>query len=125
MSFADDIQRLWSLIRQLQGAAAVPAVTLVSSFSNSWVNFDSPRPAAYYRIGGRVYLQGIIKDGTMNTTAFTLPSGYRPSQTGDLLLPVVSNGAFGLVVVETDGDIRPNVGSNVSFVLEGVSFRHA
>lgn len=105
--------------------AGPEAVTLVSSFSNGWVNLDTDRPAGFYRDRGRVFLTGLIKSGTMNTTAFTLPTGYRPASVNGLIFPAVSNTALGILVISSTGTVVPNFGSNVYFSLDGVSFRHA
>ena len=101
------------------GTAGAPA------FQNSWVNFSTAtyKAAGYYKHAGRVYLNGIIKSGTLTTAAFTLPVGYRPIT--DEIFAVWSNGAFGGLVVDINGLVRPNTGSNVSFSLDGVSFRAA
>lgn len=101
----------------LEATVTVPSDwTAVAVFANSWVNYDtSTNPGAQYRKtpDGMVELFGAVKSGTVPATAFTLPAGCRPA------LPInfscVSNGAFGLVVVETDGDVVPSVGNNTYF----------
>lgn len=99
--------------------------TAVASFSNSWVNNDAIRVARYYRDRGRVYLEGIIKSGTINTVAFTLPAGYRHAQAPALTFAVPSNGALGIVNVTNTGAVIPAIGSNAYFDLSGISFRAA
>lgn len=49
---------------------------------NGWIPFGgSYRGPAYRRLGGVVYIKGLIKGGTAapGTVIFTLPSGFRPS----------------------------------------------
>jgi hypothetical protein len=104
---------------------ALEAVTPVSVFANSWVNYDADRPAAFYKDRGRVYLSGLVKSGTIGTTIFTLPAGYVPASVNGLLFPVVSNGAFGFAAVFNSGVVQANTGSNVYFSLDGISFRAA
>ena len=51
-------------------------------FQNSWVNYGGGASTAGYRkVGKTVYLKGLVKTGNNATTIFTLPSGYRPTNT--------------------------------------------
>jgi hypothetical protein len=98
------------------------AWTNVAVFTNSWVSSGSPSFAAagYRLVGNRVYLRGAIKTGTIGLAAFTLPVGYRPTAT--LQVPCQSNNAYGSVQIASTGVVTPNVGSNVSFWLDSISF---
>lgn len=100
-------------------------VTYVSIFTNSWVNFGgSYGNAGYWKDSvGVVHLTGMIKSGTIGAAAFTLPTGYRPAT--DAAFSASSNSLFALVNVLSTGVVRPDVGSNVSFSLEGITFRAA
>lgn len=116
------------LIQQLQGKVAGEEWREVGAagepaFANSWVNYDGSREsAAFYKLGDRVYLKGVIKNGSaVNTTAFTLPVGYRPAK--ELWFAVMSNGAIGRLEVGADGAVRPATGSTAHYTLDGVSFR--
>jgi hypothetical protein len=93
-------------------------------FANSWVNFAAGwQVAAFNRDPfGWVSLRGLIKSGTVGNAAFTLPPGYRPpvSET----FGVNSNGAFGRVDVQADGQVIPQAPSNNTYVsLSGIRFR--
>jgi hypothetical protein len=125
---------LATLVRQVQGSpvhrvgdAGEPA------FKNGWVNFDAAgagaRDARFYRDHRRVYLEGVIKSGTINTPAFTLPPGFLPAENqpagAQIILPAVSNAAFGALFIANNGDVQPAIGSNVYFSLDGISFRVA
>jgi hypothetical protein len=95
---------------------------LISSFLNSWVNYGGTlyRSAGYYKDRNRVYLQGVIKSGSLTTAAFNLPAGYRPSK--NTIIPVVANGNFSYIIVGSGGDVTI-YGSDTFWVsLEGVSF---
>jgi hypothetical protein len=105
--------------------AGPEATTFVSSFSGGWVNLDADRPAGFYRDRGRVFLTGFIKSGTIGASAFTLPTGYRPTSVTGLDFPVESNTAFGVVIVNSTGTVVPAIGSNIYVSLNGISFRHA
>lgn len=95
-------------------------------FANSWTNFGSGyNDAAYYKDPlGVVHLRGLIKSGTVGSTAFTLPSGYRPPATS--AFPVASNAAFGYLEIGSSGVVIPRSPSNNAWVtLEGITFRAA
>ena len=91
------------------------------SYTNSWVDFDSGHTVGFRAIGSRVALKGTMKSGTIGSAAFTLPTGYRPVLT-DCSFACDSNGAFGKLTVASTGAVTPNVGSNVYFSLNGVTF---
>lgn len=97
-------------IRYAIGAAGQPAYT------NAWTGSAQ----YWFDREGNVWLGGSITTGTIGLSAFTLPVGYRPAVARRL--SVTSNGAFGELLVNTDGTVVPNIGSNVSFSLNGLSF---
>lgn len=91
---------------------------------NSWVNYNASiyQSAGYFRSGnGIIYLRGLIKSGSVPSTVFTLPSGYRPNST--IVANVISNGAIGRVEIEADGDVNVVSGNNTYVSLDGISFR--
>ena len=92
---------------------------------NSWANFGGGcNPAGYFKDSlGMVHLQGMIKGGTVTNPAFVLPVGYRPAYLE--AFATVSNALFGYFVVLADGTVRPDSGSNLSFSLDGTTFRAA
>ena len=94
-----------------------------ATYLNSWVDYGTTHnKAGYYKsLNGVVHLQGVVKSGTIGQPIFTLPTGYRPSKT--LLFTVPSNGAFGVLEIQTDGDVIATTGNNTYVSLEGVSFR--
>lgn len=104
---------------------AQPAWTAVS-FENSWVNFDSSNYTAgsYMKDSlGFVHLRGLVKTGTIGTTIFTLPSGYRPAKHHHF--GVASNGAFGYCYITNAGAVQASGGSNTWFSLDGIRFSTA
>lgn len=106
-------------IRVPQVAWRTPTMT------NSWVVYDANYDSPQYRIDetGRVLLKGMIKSGSRDTAAFTLPAGYRPAKIKTF--PVISNNALGRIDIETDGDViaaKDLIGSNTWLSLEGVGF---
>ena len=100
------------------------------SFTNSWVNFGgSDAVAAFYKDKfNRVWLKGSIKSGTVDSTdpyspAFTLPSGYRPSER----VYYSSVGGIGPVsaktMIDTTGDVNILAGTNTVITLDSISWR--
>lgn len=87
-------------------------------FENSWVNFGAAHQVARFikDASGVVQIQGRIKDGTIGLDAFTLPVGYRPD--ADLVFATSSNGAFGKLVVRSDGTVDTVAGNNTSYSIE-------
>jgi hypothetical protein len=64
---------------------------------------------------GIVYVEGVMKTGTLNTAAFTLPVGFRPS--GTLNFTQMANGAFARLAIGSTGAVNPVSGSNVWFAI--------
>jgi hypothetical protein len=97
-------------------------VPVAPTYTNAWVDFGGGFTAvSYYRDRGRVYLDGMMKNGTVATSAFTLPVGFRPA--AQELFIVIANNIIGRVDVSTAGLVTPSAGtSNVYVSLCGISF---
>ena len=93
------------------------------TFQNSWVNYDGTfNQCGYLRDPhGFVHLRGLVKSGTIGTTIFTLPAGYRPEY--QQLFNVQSNSALGRCDVKTNGEVTANAGNNAWFSLDGLIFK--
>ena len=93
---------------------------------NSWVNFGGSRKVAGFYIDAFniVHLEGVIKSGTATpaTQLFMLPAGYRPVG-GRVYFVTTSNAAYGSGFIDTTGEVYIDIGSNVYFSLDSVSFR--
>lgn len=86
---------------------------------NSWVTYASGTEPRYWRdAAGNVHLTGTIKNGTMGSAAFVLPTGHRPTRAA--AFPTVSAGVFGACTIDTSGNVVPATGSNTSFNLDGI-----
>lgn len=88
------------------GATGEPA------FSNSWVNYDASAwtSARYMKDSqGFVHVEGMIKNGTINTAYFTLPVGYRPAKA--VALPIGVPSGVSYCYVNADGTIQHGGGS--------------
>lgn len=94
------------------------------SFQNSWTNFDA-RTVQYRRLNGWVHFRGIMKNGTVGSPAFQVPTGFKPVSRGGTSehhFPVASNGLFGFVQVWNNGDIVLAGGSNIWVDLSGIRY---
>lgn len=90
-------------------------------FENSWANNGGGTDAEYRKHpDGRVALRGLIDTGSISTTAFTLPTGYRPAAKHHI--SVASNSLYGQVDLNTDGAVDPTVGDNTWVSLDGIRF---
>lgn len=97
------------------------------AYQHSWTFYGAPyAKAAYIKDPmGFVRLIGVVKSGTIGSSAFTLPPGYRPAVAPGPFA-VVSNGVFGRVDVGTDGTVTPqSPSSNLSVSLENIVFQAA
>lgn len=94
---------------------------------NGWVNYLQSRPTVGYMKDefGFVHLKGMIKSGTVPSTAFILPKGYRPLD--QIMFVVVSADAttqvIGTFEISADGIAAVTSGKNNWLSLEGLTFR--
>jgi hypothetical protein len=102
---ADIAQEAWHEI----GATGEPA------FQNSWVNYgNNYNTAGFMKLSnGMVCIKGLVKNGTTDVAAFTLPEGYRPIK--DILVAATAAGSFGQLIVASDGQVKVYCGANNGF----------
>jgi hypothetical protein len=96
--------------------AAVVATTTWTAvtFTSLWVNYGGGNQDVQYRkVGDRVEIRGAMSTGTIGSSAFTLPVGFRPLTIVNR--GTVSNSAFGAIVIAAAGTFTPFVGSNAWF----------
>jgi len=97
----------------------MPSAWIAPTLTNSWVNFGAPDQTARYRREpfNIVRIQGCIKNGTINTAAFTLPTGYRPQ--ARIQSPAIDGGGTpaGRVDVTSAGLVIPTTGSTASMAF--------
>lgn len=102
----------------LVGAAGEP------SFENSWVYWGAPfsQPGFFLQSDGFVRLTGLVKNGTDNTTIFSLPSDYTPWD--DTYATGISNGLGCMLKIDASNGAVSKVhgGSNAYVSLENVMF---
>lgn len=94
----------------------------VTTFSNGWTSFGSPYATnvTYRREGRLVRVRGNIKSGSLGSSAFTLPAGYRPAVRQDFAVSTTS--ADGYVIFNADGTVIPQSPSVASSVGLDVTF---
>lgn len=71
-------------------------------FQNSWTNWGAaPNPQAGFKKtpDGTIHLKGRLKGGNSSSTAFTLPTGYRPTDERRI------TGSPNLVFIQANGDV--------------------
>ncbi len=99
------------------------APTLLNGFTNYGAAFAT---AGYYKDKmGIVHLRGLIThtgdpDGLV---MFTLPVGYRPATSGQLIFTVLSLDALGRIDVYTNGNVVITTGASGWVNLSDISFR--
>jgi len=88
---------------------------------NGWANYGGGgNPIGYYKDSlGIVHIRGLMI-GTIGSTIFTLPIGYRPLFAN--LIVVYSNG-LGRCDIQPDGSVQAQSGTNAYFSLDNISFR--
>ena len=99
---------------------------ITPTFTGTWANFGSGTMDAKYRktSEGLVIVEGTIKLGTLGTSAFTLPAGYRPAA---LLAfaTLANNNVLGRVEIATGGTVTPIAtagATNAWYTLNGIVF---
>lgn len=104
----DWLLRAWNIVGQVQEWIEIGASGGIQ-FENSWANTGGAyETAAFYKDPfNRVHMKGRIGTGTAATTAFTLPSGYRPLATINVDGVVITSA--GLVQPGTTPDYLDNV----------------
>jgi hypothetical protein len=94
------------------------------SFSNSWVDFGGGFATTQYRKDpwGVVHIKGAVKNGSSaSANMFTLPVGYRPTETLDF--PNVSNAGLAQIRISTGGVVNAvGGGSTTVTFLNGITF---
>lgn len=113
--FADSYNK--DIAIQSKALKALPSL-ITPTFTNSWV-LDGAF-GYYLNSFNELCFMGALKSGVLGSTAFTLPTGYRPIRT--LRISCVSNGALGYIVINTNGTVVPQ-GNNTYVSFDGIHLR--
>lgn len=112
---------LFRWLTELRAALALPAAR-TPVLENGWQDAGAPyAPAAFWKRQGVVRLAGAVQGGALDTTALTLPTGFRPAAAARFA--VDAEGAHGAVEVTADGRLTPVAGAGARLSLEGITFR--
>jgi hypothetical protein len=112
----------------------------VPNFQNGWTDCPAAwgwNSAGYFRDkNGIVHLKGLVQGGTIPSTIFELPAGFRPAMHHLFIVPVHNNTGLpatpcsgyrqGRVTVWNNGQVyaeSPNGLTPLWFTLDGVTFR--
>jgi hypothetical protein len=95
---------------------------------NSWANFSETLSSAqFYKDNfGVVHIKGVVKFGASGTTIFTLPTGYRPSQTRVIsgYVSTTTGDVIGAVEITNAGVVKLYYSGTLTyFSIENISFR--
>ncbi len=109
-------------------SALAPETPISPTLTNGWVAYGAPylAPGYYKDATGHVYLQGTVKNGSVPSTIFTLPGGYRPS--ADLPFSVAAvdtRTAVSRLEVRATGAVVLTSGAASETSLNGIYFRAA
>jgi hypothetical protein len=103
-----------------------PPYTTVS-LGNSWANYSGSYESPGYLKDSLnwVEIKGMIANGTLSTTIFTLPVGYRPLITKGFSVYCFNGTAAlaGLITINSSGAVSLLIGANANLVLEGIRFK--
>lgn len=93
-------------------------------YKNTWANYSGGyQPVGFWIDAlGIVHLRGMLASGVVNSPAFTLPPGFRPTLPEPF--PAVSNLGVTRIDISAGGDVTPITGSGNTWVtLSGISFK--
>lgn len=81
------------------------------NFRDGWVHYNVGYQRARYRKkGNEVFIEGLIRTGTVGTIAFTLPVGFRPAAT--LRFCSVRSAGIGIIDIDSSGNLTITAGSS-------------
>ena len=95
---------------------------IAPSLINSWANLGAGFNEAGYFLDqfGMLHLRGMVAGGTPPSVAFVLPAGYRP--TNSIYIAVASANLFGMIIINSSGNVNISVGNTAWVSLDGISF---
>lgn len=119
----DEVNRLTPLVdSNVTRIGALETTTAKTAWTapvlgNGWVNLGSGySPVVYCKEGQWVHIEGVMKNGTIPSVAFTLPVGYRPTR-GYLQISCASGTSFGFCEILTNGQVYVASGAAGSFAF--------
>jgi hypothetical protein len=100
-----------------RGTTTYPDTNWITpSLINGWVDYGGGfSPPQYRRINNTVHIQGLVKDGTIYGSIFTLPDGFRPPRR--LIFNTMANSASARYDIYADGSCVHQSGSTAWFSI--------
>ena len=95
-------------------------------FLNAWINYNGAthNTAAFYKDShNRVWLKGLIKNGSIAGVVFILPIGYKPNLRTNFSSIDGTGTPSARVEINIDGTVNVLTGNNAFIALDGMSFR--
>lgn len=99
---------------------------IAATLNANWLTGTGGAAPSYYIDRGRVWLQGsVMRTAGATLTPLTLPSGYRPTQTGGVTYVVMTGvGTTTYMTISTAGVLAFGaVTTSTALHLDGISFR--
>lgn len=95
--------------------------------TNGWIPFDAEgsgyfNPAYMKDALGFVHLRGIVKSGTIGTSIFTLPLGFRPAALFHQICDTAGLNVKGVVEIGFDGNVMATTGVSNYMCLDSLTF---
>lgn len=102
--------------------AAYDGLFTAVSFTSSWVNYAGGfTGCGYYKdVYGRVHVRGLMKNGSIGSTAFNLPAGFRIWRNS--IMAAFANAAFARLDYYSNGNIVPVTGTNPFYSVSGLMY---
>ena len=93
----------FSTVEATSGLITETMIKIISPYANSWVKFGAGWAPIKYRKtpDGTVQLRGLMKNGIIGSSPFTLPTGYRP--TISLIFAAATSTGYGEMRISSGG----------------------
>lgn len=94
------------------------------AFEHGWLNYDATtfQGARFWKDPmGIVHVEGLVKSGTIATSVFTLPAGYRPAT--KLVWAAYTSTGVGRLDVYGDGSVFAASGGTGYYSLSVINFK--
>lgn len=119
------IGQLWLDSDDIQPPSNVDSGWLIPTLLGTWTNYLTPTypQAAYRKLNGVVYLQGLVKGGAALSGIFVLPAGFRPTVGTNLFNGVDGVNVMSRIDIEGSTGMVAHQAGNTNFIsLNSIRF---
>jgi hypothetical protein len=96
----------------------------IPTLVGTWKTEPGRAPASFYKDSfGIVHLEGVVEGGGTFSEIFSLPSGFRPSQSANFLVYGNASTPAGIFIDDEDGEVALLGGDDAFISLYGITFR--